>query len=308
MRLRIGTRGSQLALTQSGHVAAALRDLGHEIEMVIVKTAGDADRTSAFVNVGPAGVFVREIQSALLAGEIDLAVHSYKDLPSDGPAGLEIAAVPPREDPRDRLIVRADAWVPDAEHLPLGAGARVGTASARRIALLRELRPDLEPTHIRGNVNTRLGRLRSGDFDAIVLAAAGLVRLRSGDLAGDEVRRDASLHEHDLDPRVFVPAPSQGALALEVRADDEPVRNAVAALDDGATRHLLEGERTLLALLQAGCQVAFGAWCEPEGDTATLHATLDTEHGLRQARFSGPDPVALAHLAHDALTGKGGES
>jgi len=177
VKLRIGTRGSALALAQSTDVAARLRSFGHEPELVIVSTAGDRVTDRAFTDVGSFGVFVRELASALLDGTIDAAVHSYKDVPSRMPAGLTIAAVPERLDAADVLLVRRDAIAPESGGIPLAHGARVGTSATRRRALLLDARPDLVPGLLRGNVPTRVRSLAEGRFDAIVLAAAGLERL-----------------------------------------------------------------------------------------------------------------------------------
>lgn len=300
MKLRIGTRGSALALAQAGDVAARLRQRAgvDAVELLPIQTAGDSDRTSPFARVGAAGIFVRAIERALAEGEVDLAVHSYKDLPSESPEGLVVAAVPEREDPRDRLLVRAEANAPERGLLPLQSGARVGTASARRAALIHSLRPDLEVEHLRGNVPTRVERLRAGDFDAILLAGAGIDRLtRAGQLAlGGEIAA------HDLDPERFVPAPSQGAIACQVRAGDEATREAVASLDDAAAHRPVRAERALLARVQAGCDVPFGAWCRADGDALTLFAFFEGDRGPRTARATGAEPDGLADEVFARLT------
>jgi hydroxymethylbilane synthase len=206
VRTVIGTRGSALALAQARWTAERLAAAGLPCELEVIRTAGDVDQHSPFAQVGAPGVFVREIEQALLDGRIDIAVHSYKDLPSRSPAGLEVVAVSEREDPRDVLVTRGD---------PPGPGAVVGTSAARRRVLVGELHPGWRPRELRGNVPTRVEKLRRGEYDAIVLAAAGLARLaRAGgiDLAGLQIE--------PLDPRRFVPAPAQGALALQQRAGD----------------------------------------------------------------------------------------
>jgi hydroxymethylbilane synthase len=313
VKLRLGTRGSALALTQSRTVARALEALGCEVELVRIRTAGDADTSRPFAEVGAPGVFVRALENALEDERVDLAVHSFKDLPSRSPDALLVAATLPRADPRDRLLVAPHAWAPDAPGLPLVAGARVGTASARRIALLADVRPDVTAEFLRGNVDTRLARLEQGDFDAILLAAAGLDRLA----AGGGTRPAPELRTRELDPTVFVPAPSQGAVAVQVRAADAETRAAVARLDDAATRRAVTAERRLLALVEAGCEAPFGAHAVPRATGANgangpggpngpdgalvLHAALERDGRLRRARVAGDDPEALARAAFDVL-------
>jgi hydroxymethylbilane synthase len=256
--LRLGTRGSDLARTQSTTVADALRAAGHDVELTIIKTAGDRDQTRAFGSIGPQGVFVREIETALVEQRIELAVHSFKDLPTTSPEELVIGAVPARMDAADLLLVRTDKLAGIAtDWLPLAAGARVGTASARRRVWLAHFRPDLAIEPLRGNVPTRIRRLRERQLDAIVLAAAGVERLRddaslAGALEGITVLR--------LDPQRFVPAPAQGALAVQCRRDDAHVRAALAALDHASSRAAVDAERDALKRAEGGCDVAFGAY------------------------------------------------
>ena len=249
--LRLGTRASALALTQSGTVADALRDrLGRAVDLVHVVTSGDTS-SAAVAQLGGTGVFVTALRDALQAGEIDLAVHSYKDLPTAPADGLVIAAVPQREDARDVLVAR--------DGLTLGElpdGARIGTGSPRRMAMLRALGLGLEVVPIRGNVDTRLGKVADGELDGVVLARAGLARL--GRL--DEVTEV-------LDPLQVLPAPAQGALAVECRADDTDLTAALAVLDDADTRAAVTAERALLADLEAGCTAPVGALAEiADGD------------------------------------------
>lgn len=239
MRLILGTRGSALATTQSELVAHALREAGHEVELRIVRTSGDRTRES-LTQVAGLGVFAVELRAAVLAGECDLAVHSCKDLPVAPVDGLTIAAVPPREDPRDALCSRDGLTLAE-----LPAGARIGTGSPRRIAQLRALRPDCDFVDIRGNVGTRLGRLEPGDLDAVVLAAAGLSRLGLSDTVTELL--------------TILPAPAQGALAVECRADNAAVREALSVLDDPMTRTAIDAERALLAALGGGCAAPIGA-------------------------------------------------
>ena len=279
--LRLGTRGSALALAQSGHVADALRALGHEVELVRITTHGDTS-TAAIQQLGGTGVFVNALRDALLAGEIDLAVHSYKDLPTAPAEGLVIAAVPPRQDARDVLVARDGLTLGE-----LPAGSRVGTGSPRRVAQLHALGMDLEVVPVRGNVDTRIGKVTSGELDGVVLARAGLARL--GRL--DEVTET-------LDPLQVLPAPAQGALAVECRADSDLV-TALKALDDPDTRVAVDAERSLLAALEAGCSAPVGAMAEvAEGDDGPevfLRGLVLAPDGSDAVRLSATGPT------HDAV-------
>ncbi len=239
MRLRLGTRGSTLAVTQSTHVAEALRALGHEVELIRITTHGDKARGSLMTLAG-LGVFAAELRRALLDQRCDFAVHSLKDLPVEGVPGLMLAAIPEREDPRDALCSLDDRRLAE-----LPAGARVGTGSPRRIAQLRGIRPDLEYVDIRGNIDTRLSRVAPGDLDAVVLAAAGLNRL------GLQARISEVLD--------ILPSPGQGALALECRRDNVDVIEALSALDHPDTRTAVTAERALLRALGGGCAAPIGA-------------------------------------------------
>jgi hydroxymethylbilane synthase len=291
-RLRLGTRGSDLARTQSATVAAALERLGFAVELVVIKTSGDRDLTSGFASIGPQGVFVREIEQALVERRVELAVHSFKDLPTTSPDELTIGAVPPRADPADLLLVRRDAIA--GAHaggwLPLRPGARVGTASARRRAWLTHFRADLAVEPLRGNVPTRVRRLEEGRFDAIVLAAAGVERLRVEQRLGSSLRDVAVLR---LDPERFVPAPAQGALAVQCRRDDARVLAALAELDDAPSHAAVAAERGALARAEGGCDVAFGAYCSAAGGKRTLIAMLERGGAVHTARADGTDPAAL---------------
>lgn len=285
MNLRLGTRRSTLATTQSGLVADALRDLGHEVTLVEVVTEGDVT-TAALTELGGTGVFAGALRKALLDGQIDLAVHSLKDLPVAAADGLTIAAIPARADARDALIAR--------DGLTLGqlpVGARIGTGSPRRVAQLAALGLGVETVGIRGNVDTRIGKVTSGELDAVVLARAGLQRLGRT----DEITES-------IDPLQMLPAPGQGALAIEVRSDDEGVLAAVAVLDDPDTRAAVSAERALLATLEAGCAAPVGALAEvvEEVDGSlllSLRAFVGSEDGTFELRRSatGPigDPVAV---------------
>jgi hydroxymethylbilane synthase len=302
-RLKLGTRGSELARTQSETVADSLRALGFDVELAIIRTSGDHAATVPFASIGPQGVFVREIEQALVDGRVDLAVHSYKDMPTKSPAELVVAAVPPRIDAADRLLVRADsaaraaaAPVPAADglELPLPRGARVGTASARRRAWLLHFRPDLVVEPLRGNVPTRVRKLEEPTLDAIVLAAAGLDRLH-GDAALGALL--AGLTILRLEPRLFVPAPAQGALAVQCRRDAEDVVTALAMLDDTASRAAVTAERVALARAEGGCDVAFGAHCIASGTRRELYAMLErggrvhAAHVVSEAGAVDPDAL-----------------
>ena len=313
----VGTRASALALTQTGHVADALASLGDlEVETVRVRTEGDRVRTS-LASLGGTGVFVTALRDALLDGRCDVAVHSLKDLPTGPADGLVIAAVPRRADPRDALCARDGLTLAG-----LPAGARVGTGSPRRAAQLRALRPDLDVVDIRGNVGTRLGRVRGldattaaggrhvgpdaphpgaaadaprGDLDAVVLAAAGLARLG---------RLDAVTEL--FDPDVLAPAPGQGALAVEVRTADASADTALAgalrALDDAATRRAVVAERAVLAQLEAGCAAPIGAWGRLDDATGdlVLDAVVAAVDGSRVLRLA-TRAAAADDSAADAL-------
>ena len=311
LKLRIGTRGSHLARIQAGSAAARLQGLGHETEIVAISTAGDRSNAPTFAAIGPQGVFVREIEQALLTGTVDIAVHSHKDLPTASPDELVVGAVPARRDPADVLIVRSgrlDAARP-GEPFPLRENAIVGTASVRRQVWLTHLRPDLEARSLRGNVLTRIQRLREGRYDAILLALAGLDRLRSGLGEGEPALELDDLNLVRLDPEVFVPAPAQGALALQCRRSDERVRDALAPLDDARTRAAVEAERALLAHLEGGCELAFGAWCRNAAggaDECAMVAMVETAGEVRRATAMGPEPPALAEELWSALSAAGG--
>ena len=308
MNLRLGTRASDLAVAQSRRIAERLIGLGHQVEFVLVKTEGDKDQARPFAELGPAGLFVRALEEALLEQRIDFAVHSYKDLPSLSPEGLVVAAMPERLDVRDRLLANPEVVLPESElpreqaWLPLREGAIVGTAAARRTALLQELRPDLEVRLLRGNVPTRFEKLRSGQYDAILLASAGLQRLDDAAAQGQVQGVDrAGWWQRNLDPKRFIPAPSQGALALQVRADDPASHAALAELDQAEDHAAVRVERQLLARVEGGCQVAFGAWCEYRDRNWNLYAYLerDGRHRrveIRQASLEGLVDQAAATL------------
>ena len=300
MKLRLGTRASDLARTQSEAVARFLDDAGFTTELMFIRTAGDRSKAASFGSIGPQGVFVREIEQALLAGTIDLAVHSFKDLPTRSPPELSVAAVPERADAADVLIVRDEALDRNAGSLlPLIEQARVGTASARRRVWLEHFRPDLRVESLRGNVPTRIRRLREQRCDAIVLAAAGVDRLRrSTDVLEPLLEGLAVLR---LDPELFVPAPAQGALAVQCRRDNVEVTAALRSLDDIWSRTAVSTERAALALAEGGCDIAFGAYCQRAGSGFELIAMLERDGRVRSSRVAGSDAAALADKAWTEL-------
>ncbi len=279
MLLRVGTRGSRLALTQAGLAAERLRRPGIEIALVPITTSGDRDRTKPFGEIGARGVFVKEIEEALLAGRIDVAVHSAKDMTSTATEGLSVGAYLPREDPRDALC-GADRLRP---------GMRVGTASARRRAQLLALEPELRIEPLRGNIDTRLRKRGERGLEAIVLAACGLERLG---LEGEIGYR--------FDPSELLPEAGQGALALQVRAGEEEF---VAAVDDSQTRRRVEPERACVAAVGGGCLAPVAA----HHDGAQLEALVADEEGRWVERRRGNDPIALGReLAAFAAARAGG--
>lgn len=306
MNLRIGSRGSQLALWQANHIAALLRGRGHAVEIEIIKTTGDRLQEVTFAQVGSKGMFTREIEEALDARKIDLAVHSLKDLPTELPEPFTLAATPLRVDPRDVFVSPNH---PNLASLP--HGATVGTSSQRRRAQLKAIRPDVVAIEFRGNVDTRLRKLAEGKAEAILLAAAGLDRLEKTEWIRER-----------LDPNEFCPAAGQGALAIETRKGDETTIAAVAFLDDASTRFAVTAERAALAALGGGCQVPIGVHCrsvqatesmveifavvaDPEtGQTVRIHhraartadGTALGQHAAQMLLQNGAAPL-LEHLA-----------
>jgi hydroxymethylbilane synthase len=296
MKLRIGSRGSQLALWQANYIAALLRAQGHSVEIEIIKTTGDRLQEVTFAQVGSKGMFTKEIEESLAEGRVDLAVHSLKDLPTELPEPFTLAATPPRVDPRDVFVsVRFESLA------ALPQGARVGTSSQRRRAQLKALRPDIDAVEFRGNVGTRLRKLAEGQVDAILLAAAGLDRLEKTEWVRER-----------LEPRDFCPAAGQGALGIETRKADAATIAAVAFLDDAATRFAVTAERAALAALGGGCQVPIGIHCrqapgkvaEPWDEIFAVVAAPETGKAVRvhhRAPHAGADPVALGQLTAQKL-------
>jgi hydroxymethylbilane synthase len=272
MVIRVGSRGSRLALTQAELAAEALRRPGIEIALVPITTAGDRDRTKPFGEIGARGVFVKELEEALLEGRIDVAVHSAKDMTSTDPAGLVVGAYPPREDPRDALC-GAPALRP---------GMRIGTASVRRRAQLLALEPTLSIEPLRGNIDTRLRKRGERGLDAVVLAACGLERLGA----------EAEI-SYRFDPDELLPEAGQGALALQVRAGEE---ETVSRADHEETRRRVEAERRCVATLGGGCLAPVAA----HHDGSSLTALVADEDGRWIERFTGDDPEALGNRLADA--------
>ena len=265
--LRIGTRGSALALWQAKSIQEALRSIaGVESELVIVKTSGDKFQQTSFDQIGTKGVFIKELEDALLERRVDLAVHSMKDVPTEIPDGLMIAAICKRQDVRDALLSSSGKSLND-----LPAGARVGTSSLRRKSQLLHVRKDLQILDLRGNVDTRIEKLKRGDYDAIVLAKAGLDRLGlSGNIT--EV----------LSTDVCLPAAGQGAIGIEARAGDHETLGILAGLNDSETRSGVEAERAALAGLEGGCQVSIGAWGRVEGGKLVLEVAVLSPDGAQR--------------------------
>jgi hydroxymethylbilane synthase len=299
-RLRIGSRGSQLALWQANHVSALLRARGHEVEIEIIHTTGDKIIDVPLAQVGTKGglgkgIFTKEIEEALAAGRVDLAVHSLKDLPTDLSPGFEIAAVTEREDPRDAFCSRLYSKVEELPH-----GARVGTSSLRRQAQLKAIRSDLDVHPLRGNVDTRLRKLEQGEYDAIILAAAGLNRLGKTELV-----------RQIIPVEIMCPAAGQGALGIEIREGDTTTRRHLEFLNDSAARATTICERALLNRLGGGCQVPIGAFAEKRDGKLHLEAIVADPDGSRVLRESRDgnldDPEQLGSDVGDILLSRGGD-
>jgi hydroxymethylbilane synthase len=300
MKLRIGSRGSQLALWQANHIAGLLRGQGHSVEIEIIKTTGDRLQEVTFAQVGSKGMFTKEIEEALAAGRVDLAVHSLKDLPTELPEPFALAATPRRVDPRDAFVS-----VKYGSLAELPQGARVGTSSERRRAQLKALRPDIEAVEFRGNVDTRLRKLAEGQVDGILLAAAGLERLNKTEWVRER-----------MEPRDFCPAAGQGALGIETRKDDGATIAAIQFLDDAGTRFAVTAERAALAALGGGCQVPIGILCRAvsgaeSGAGPGLYVEIigivaDPQTGkavrvLHRELLGDIDPVELGRMAAQKL-------
>ena len=300
MNLRIGSRGSQLALWQANHVARLLREHGHGVEIEIIKTTGDRLQEVTFAQVGSKGMFTKEIEEALAEGRVDLAVHSLKDLPTELPEPFTLAATPPRVDARDVLV---SVKYHKLKSLP--QEAVVGTSSQRRRAQLLAIRPDLKAVEFRGNVDTRLRKLAEGQVDAILLAAAGLDRLEKTEWVRER-----------LEPHQFCPAAGQGSLGIETRRNDPETIKAIAFLDDPMTRYAVTAERAALAALGGGCQVPIGIHCRlaPQDEAGEWHeifgVVADPASGKavrahHTARRSDIGPAALGQIVAKQLIQQG---
>jgi hydroxymethylbilane synthase len=278
--LRIGTRGSLLAKWQAEYVRKQLfAGAGVETEIVIIKTSGDKQQMSPLSEIGGKGIFIKELEEALLEETIDLAVHSVKDVPTDTPPRLMFPAVCRREDVRDCLVAPSGATIAS-----LRQGARIGTGSLRRQAQLRHIRPDLDVRDLRGNVDTRLRKVASGEYEGVMLAKAGLDRLGLGGRITET-----------LSPEVFLPAVGQGAIAVECRLNDTGAAEVVAGLDDAESRTAIIAERSLLAALHGGCQVPLGAWARLERGELVMEACVCSVDGvqyIKQRATSTPEQAA----------------
>ena len=296
MRIRIGTRGSQLALWQAEWVKSQLIQAGYEVELKTIKTTGDKLAHVPLTQSGTKGLFIKEIEEALANGDVDVAAHSLKDLPTEQPTGLYVAAVPPREDARDVFVSKdRKRWT------ELPTGSRVGTSSLRRQTQLRSLRKDLEIVPLRGNVDTRLKKLDRGDCDALVLAAAGLRRLGLGDRATEY-----------FEVEEMCPAVGQGAMAIEIRRGDDRAERAVKPLDHVPSHQAVRAERALLRCLGGGCQVPIAAYAWLEEDRSQqlklvgLVASLDGTSIIRaSAAGSLSDPETLGAMVAEELLAQG---
>jgi hydroxymethylbilane synthase len=280
--IRIGTRASPLAQWQANWVAEKLREAGHAVELIPISTAGDRDQRGPIGAIGTTGVFTKELQRALLDGRIDLAVHSLKDLPTQAVDGLVLSAVPPRESTGDALLSRGGLVF-----AALPSGAKIGTGSLRRQSQLLHARPDLQMSDVRGNVETRVRKLHEGQYDALVLAEAGLRRLgMTSEITG-------------ILPRsVMLPAVGQGALGLETRVGDRQTRDALLPLDDSPTHSAVLAERSLLATLRGGCLAPIGAWGRMEtGGLLRLSAVVLSRDGRDRLFFEKTaEPAAAVAL------------
>jgi hydroxymethylbilane synthase len=274
--IKIGTRSSELALRQARIVEAAFEAQGHTCELVTFKTVGDKKLDEPLSAIGAKGLFTHELEVALKKGKVDCCVHSLKDLPTESPEGLELGAILEREDPRDVLVVNSVTGADSLMSIP--AGSRIGTSSLRRRAQLSAIRPDLEVTELRGNVPTRLRKVDQGQVHAAILAAAGLIRL------------NAQQHiKQFLEPPGWLPAAGQGAIAVQIRSDDDEMRDLLRPLHHGPTDVAVRAERAFLSALEGGCQVPIGALAiYNPGGTATLHGFVSDIAGRDPVRGSGP--------------------
>lgn len=292
--IKIGTRGSKLALWQADFTQQQLTAIGVQSELVIIKTKGDQMQHLSFDKIEGKGFFTKEIEDALLRGDVDMAVHSMKDLPTTQPPGLAVTAVSYRDNPADWLIIRPDAKQ-DGQLFQLKQDAIVGTSSARRKAQLLDFRKDIQVKDIRGNVPTRLEKLQNGDFDAILLAAAGLSRLNL-DLSG--------FHVVQFNPKEFIPAPAQGVLAFQTAADNLEVRRILKQIHHSEVSAITNVERKVLKLMEGGCHMPLGVYCErdEQGNYHVWAAMADTwDAPLKRARLSSSTSFNLAEQIVELL-------
>jgi hydroxymethylbilane synthase len=288
--IKIGTRGSDLALWQANFVREELEKLGHSVEINIIHTQGDKIQDLSFDKLEGKGFFTKEIEAALLSKEVDLAVHSHKDLETTPPAGLMIAAVSDREDPSELLLANPDA-VDTNELWGLKKNAVIGTSSARRKSQLLALRPDLQIKDLRGNVPTRIKKLKTEGYDAILLAKAGVNRLNL-DLS--------DLHVEVLDPTVFVPAPAQGVLGLQIRTEDSRLAEILSNLNHTYTAKKIELERSVLRLMEGGCQLPLGVYCD--GKTVHVSHSKNSNEAANYSTFEYDNQEQLAQTIVDSLS------
>jgi hydroxymethylbilane synthase len=288
--IKIGTRGSDLALWQANFVREELEKLGHSVEINIIHTQGDKIQDLSFDKLEGKGFFTKEIEAALLSKEVDLAVHSHKDLETTPPAGLKIAAVSDREDPSELLLANLDA-VDNNELWGLKKNAVIGTSSARRKSQLLALRPDLQIKDLRGNVPTRIKKLKTEGYDAILLAKAGVNRLNL-DLS--------DLHVEVLDPTVFVPAPAQGVLGLQIRTEDSRLAEILSNLNHTYTAEKIELERSVLRLMEGGCQLPLGVYCD--GKTVHVSHSKNSNEAANYSTFEYDNQEQLAQTIVDSLS------
>ena len=288
--IKIGTRGSDLALWQANFVREELEKLGHAVEITIIHTQGDKIQDLSFDKLEGKGFFTKEIEAALLSKEVDLAVHSHKDLETTPPAGLMIAAVSDREDPSELLLANLDAL--DTNELwGLKKNAIIGTSSARRKSQLLALRPDLQIKDLRGNVPTRIKKLKTEGYDAILLAKAGVNRLNL-DLS--------DLHVEVLDPTIFVPAPAQGVLGLQIRTEDLHLAEILSNLNHTNTAEKIELERSVLRLMEGGCQLPLGVYCD--GKTVHVAHAKTSNEAANYSTFEYNNQDQLAQSIVDSLS------
>jgi hydroxymethylbilane synthase len=289
--IRIGSRGSDLALWQANHVKKQLEALGSSVEIKIIVTQGDAIQNLSFDKLEGKGFFTKEIETALLNNEIDLAVHSHKDLETEQPKGLIVAAVSEREDPADLLLIRKEK-VDTLQLWSLAEQSIIGTSSARRKSQVRGFRPDAEIKDLRGNVPTRIQKLRDGQYDAILLAKAGVDRLKI---------ELSEFHVERLDPEEFIPAPAQGVLALQIREGDQELLKFLAKMNHSVVQERIAVERKVLNLLQGGCQLPLGVYCAENGIVYVSHCQ-NWEDGANWFEYETDDHESLPEIIVEDLT------